>query len=809
MSQEYAEFFEGLTGFPPYPYQAELGTEPWPDLVEVPTGLGKTAAVVVAWLWKRLQADADTPRRLVYCLPMRVLVEQTHSRAGDWLNEAAPRFSTAGITVPTVHMLMGGEVDTDWVLHPDRPAVIIGTQDMLLSRALMRGYGMSRYQWPIHFGLLHNDAMWIYDEVQLMGPALSTSAQLEAFRRQFDLGRPARSLWMSATLDADWLGTVDFRPHLDTAATRSIGDADRDAAGDRLTAEKRLARADVRLDRESAKSNAAAYVDDLADAVMQAHRPGTQTLVILNRVARTQALFRALGKIDGAPGLLLLHSRFREAERCRIEAALSGDPPAEGRIVVATQAVEAGVDISSATLFTELAPWSSLVQRFGRCNRRGEVDDGADVRWIDIDDDEGLALPYDMDALKAARATVEGLESAGIHDLPLVSAPREVHLVLRRKDFVELFDTEPDLSGFDIDISPYIRDPGTPQVQVFWRDIDDVRSEERPLRAELCPVSMRQIADHLKGKAGGRRRRYWTWDALEGRWRVGGRDDSPRPGSILMLDADEGGYDPAIGFDPRGRTSVEPLRPGTTEQDPASSDDPESRVGRFISLEAHTRRVVEMAETLAEALGLDPADGDPVRTAARWHDIGKAHPAFQTALLEYWPGEAGPPQEPKETFWAKSSGNGRLRYQIERDGEVVERRYFRHEVPSMLAWLRHGDPDDDLVAYLIAAHHGKVRLALRALPTEEPPPGETLFARGVWHGDVLPAVKVDGLSVPETHLDLGLIRMGRGRDGQPSWTERTRTLLEREGPFRLGWLEALLRIADQRASAEEREESAP
>ena len=65
-------------------------------------------------------------------------------------------------------------------------------------------------------------------------------------------------------------------------------------------------------------------------------------------------------------------------------------------IVIATQAVEAGVDISAAIMFTELAPWASMVQRFGRANRRAEVEGGAQVHWIDIlgslEDDSKAAL---------------------------------------------------------------------------------------------------------------------------------------------------------------------------------------------------------------------------------------------------------------------------------------------------------------------------------------------------------------------------------------------------------------------------------
>ncbi len=72
----------------PFPYQHRLARDPWPDLLDIPTGLGKTAAVSLAWLWKRgwrdgarsAVIDPATPRRLVWCLPMRVLVEQARGQ---------------------------------------------------------------------------------------------------------------------------------------------------------------------------------------------------------------------------------------------------------------------------------------------------------------------------------------------------------------------------------------------------------------------------------------------------------------------------------------------------------------------------------------------------------------------------------------------------------------------------------------------------------------------------------------------------------------------------------------------------------
>src|SRR5262249_9509583 len=88
----FASMFHRATENPtPLPYQTRLALgDPLPSLLDVPTGLGKTAAAVLAWIWRsRFAREAirnQTPRRLVYCLPMRVLVEQTYSEAVKWLD---------------------------------------------------------------------------------------------------------------------------------------------------------------------------------------------------------------------------------------------------------------------------------------------------------------------------------------------------------------------------------------------------------------------------------------------------------------------------------------------------------------------------------------------------------------------------------------------------------------------------------------------------------------------------------------------------------------------------------------------------
>lgn len=206
---QFQSWFGELTGHATcWPWQEMLGTDRncRNRVVRIPTGLGKTEGVLTAWSFHHImQADNHWPRRLVWCLPMRVLVEQTEYVARS-LAEKMPAGNR-----PDVYVVMGGEDAGEWFLNPERPAIIIGTQDMLLSRALNRGYAGKRARWPVEFGLLNHDALWIMDEVQLMDVGLATSAQIQAFRDDDGARnlRPCHTWWMSATLQKDWLKTVD------------------------------------------------------------------------------------------------------------------------------------------------------------------------------------------------------------------------------------------------------------------------------------------------------------------------------------------------------------------------------------------------------------------------------------------------------------------------------------------------------------------------------------------------------------------------------------------------------------------------
>jgi CRISPR-associated endonuclease/helicase Cas3 len=808
MPTDFKAFFSAATRkAQPYDYQQRLADEPCISrLIDVPTGLGKTAAVILAWLWNRQQTNSAWPRRLVYCLPMRTLVEQTAGEAEKWIVSLAKN-GLIHDTLPKVHMLMGGEGTEDWDLYPERDAILIGTQDMLLSRALNRGYGMSRYRWPMHFALLNNDCLWILDETQLMGVGVETSAQLDGFRHfaPWLQHGPCPTWWMSATLDHSRLATVDH-PAPDGGWPRLVLESrDREAVAHRLAATKRLHRAGLTLTKQTKAA-------DLAKLVLEKHIAGLLTLVIVNRVQRAQELHEALQAAGRKENLALVHSRFRAPDRMRHQDLLihgTGD-----RIVVATQAVEAGVDVSARVLVTELAPWSSIVQRLGRCNRGGEFNaEGADVYWLDHEfDKDADVAPYTLAELHEARAGLEKLEDAGVSPGALgavkVTPPPVIRPVIRRKDLIDLFDTTPDIAGHDLDISRYIRDASDTDVQVFWRDLGAPdfhpnSDTEGPTRDELCRVAVYRFQEFLnKLKKANDGRSSYIWDGLRGEWKA---ETKARAGAVYLLDHRSGGYKREVGWTGEVATLkkesewTSPAAVPLSQREDSNQSDLLSYIGQSLSLTEHTNDVIGEIQSILDALGLHAIWGAPLVKAAQWHDVGKSFPDFQNLLRSAAGGHL-----PSEVL-AKSGGRG---------GSMPPwRKHFRHELASALAWLAHHDGTEqaDLIAYVIAAHHGKVRLSIRSLPEEQPPPERAtdLMARGIIHGDQLPEVSWSGARLPETTLSLQLMRMGSDANGRPSWLARMIALRDGIGPFGLAYLETLLRAADMRASAREAQPRSP
>jgi len=788
MLDDFNSFFQLATGHQPYPFQSRLA-ERHADFVRVETGLGKTEGLVLGWLWRRLR-DPSIARRLIYVLPMRSLVEQTVARIQDCID----RLQAGGVEdLPRVEAVMGGDIGDEWYQNPEKPWIVVGTQDALLSRALNRGYAMSRFQWAMTFGAMNNDANWVIDEVQLQGIGAVTATQLQSLRERFGTYVKTQTTLASATLDTSWFESADYC--LEGRVEEFLTEDDRAIPGVCKIVDARKT-----LERFEAKSES-----DVACAVLERHRRGTRTLVVVNTVERAKDIFRRLQRSSPEPEVVLLHSRFRPGDRAvhadRLRAEI--DPTGPGCIVVATQVVEAGIDVTSATLFTEAAPWSSLVQRFGRCNRRGEERD-AGIVWIDFGEPTAKnALPYDTDEIVRAREILSGLVGANLAPsaLPEVPIRRGKGLVLRSPELLDLFDTSTDLAGHDVDVSPYIRDASDFTAAVFWRD-DAPTSEWPPRREELCPITvtdLRKLIDELRARgdrdnvriANQFGRAHDEWIPLI--------PDAVRPGLLVWLQTTVGRYDSAVGFDNGVMQRVPPVTPNKPEAafaDECDSIDGDrgSEIGVAQTITQHARYTHEEASILVRALALAEPTARSVMRAALWHDVGKAHAVFQETMRKSMPNCA-----PGE-LWAKSTGHAGRH----------SRQGFRHELPGALVYLiaHDGEADAELIAFLIAAHHGKFRVSAEPLPYEKGT--KTVHVFGNCEGDRLPSVQLlDGETSPEIAISLAPFRIATD-DGSTTWVERVMRLRDSEehGPFRLAFLELLVRIADWRASrraAEERQ----
>lgn len=794
----FEEMVQAASGHAPYRWQARVAYAGLPELVAVETGAGKTAGVVLPWLFRRRShpdpaVRASTPHWLVFCLPLRVLVEQVEDDVRTWL----ARLGLADEVL--VHVAMGGREKSDdaWRSQPERDAVVLGTVDMLLSRALNRGYGASRFSWPIDHGLFNNGVHWVFDEVQLLGPALPTGRQLQGLRDTLGTALSSSSTWMSATVDLPSMSTVDNPVVADAL---SLDDDDRH--DERLAVRLRATRTVRRVDVDPFDRHRAAK---LAAELLARHRAGTLSLAVLNTVRTAREVHAEVVRQAGDEEVVLLHSRFRPPDRrARVEQALAEvDPAGPGRVLVSTQVVEAGVDLSAACLLTEAAPWPSVVQRSGRCNRTG-LDVDAVLLWAAVKDPPH---PYESDDVASATAALTELEGRQVTATDLrgldVPVTRPVHAVLRRTDLLGLFDTAPDLSGNDIDVAPFIRVTDELDLQLAWRVIGQSgpgADEATPTADELCPVPADKELRALVGTE-----RLWRLDHLdvgERRWVRLHRDDV-RPGIVVLADVSLGRYTPDGGWDPGQRAPV-PVHgadgaDGLVDVEEQVGDDRVSYAGgTWVTLEQHLADVEAEVRLLLGQLAPVHLGGSILEAAAvagRLHDIGKAHPTF-VSTMQRSADDADRGRITSGGPWAKSGGSRRPRH---------DRPYFRHELASALALLGGGGGalrgvvEPELVVYLVAAHHGRVRLGIRSVPDREQP-GLVL---GIAEGDVLPAISVPGGQLLATTLSLGPVQLGRGPDGQRSWAERSTSLLARPdlGPFRLSFLEAVVRLADWRASA--------
>ena len=381
-SSDFANFFRDVHGHEPFPWQQRLTTQvleqsAWPEVIDLPTGTGKTAVLDTAVFSMAVQ-PTTSPRRVVFVIDRRIVVDQVHQRA-ERIREHIRAGSTPTLKAVRERFveLSGGEelgvaclrggipLDNEWAQRPDQPWVVVTTVDQFGSRLLFRGYGVGPGMRPVHAGLAGNDCLVILDEVHLSVPfadTLGSVARLHAgpLPHRFAVvqmsATPTDDNAPRFTLDSatDLHGCEELRRRVEAAKV-----------GHLLTARNQDALPQVVL--KTIKSIIKSRGDGAANV--------RSVAVVVNRVRTAREAFELLRE-DYTTHLVT--GRMRPIDRRESLRSIApvvdpdrSEPNNELAIVVATQAIEVGADFSFDAIITECAAVDSLRQRLGRLDRRG------------------------------------------------------------------------------------------------------------------------------------------------------------------------------------------------------------------------------------------------------------------------------------------------------------------------------------------------------------------------------------------------------------------------------------------------------
>ena len=392
---------EGRERHRPFHWQSRLLrrllNDDLPRVVDVPTGLGKTS-VMALWLIA-LAEGANLPRRLVYVVDRRAVVDQATRFAEQLRHNMSPELANRlglvdGTGALPISALRGGFADNrDWFDDPSKPAIVVGTIDMIGSRLLFEGYGVSSGMRPYHAGFLGVDALVLVDEAHLCPPFEALLRQIVA-HRDGKLGpkpghKPFTPPFHLMSLSATGREVAEVPP--ESVFRLEERDRQEPIVLQRLTARKRLQVTEL----EDARSLA----EHIADRAIELGDGGTPSRVLVYCDRRRDAV-EVKGLVDkeckrrqkaeelmaGYASELLVGER-RVYERTALERWLvthgflggSKTPPQAPTFLVATSAGEVGVDLDADHMVCDLVAYERMVQRLGRVNRRGGEDRAAVV----------------------------------------------------------------------------------------------------------------------------------------------------------------------------------------------------------------------------------------------------------------------------------------------------------------------------------------------------------------------------------------------------------------------------------------------
>ncbi|WP_419907193.1 type I-U CRISPR-associated helicase/endonuclease Cas3 [Candidatus Poriferisodalis sp.] len=626
-AEDFAGYFTSVHGYEPYPWQERLTGQVlaegrWPDVIDLPTGAGKTAVLDTAVFTLAARPDVF-PRRVVFVIDRRIVVDQVYERArkiSDSIRAAENGVlnrmrSVLGDTADDltdligVSALRGGvPIDNDWSLRPDQPWVMVSTVDQFGSKLLFRGYGVSQGMWPIHAGLAGNDCLVILDEVHLSRPFVDTLRGIEKEPTVNSLNAdllPRRGciVEMSATPPCEDRRRFALQPAADLDG--------RDAPSSRLRQITRAAKRATLIPIAGSAAHAALprKITTILEKELEPHERSIG--VVVNRVRTAREVDRALRRAGVSSHLIT--GRMRPLDRARrlreIQALVDPDirdPDAGRTVVVATQAIEVGADFSFDALITEACPVDSLRQRVGRLDRRGslaaQMNEPArcwvlglksDVEGKRSDPIYGEAVKVTWRELneRAAGGHIDiGSSSESLADMPPDASAPTAEAPLLLPTHIEAWSqtrpeplVQPEISEF---LHGFDENPPEPEVSVVWRRDPrrDALQAVRPRQAEYLtvPISAARawlqrddetpIADvatpapddspgHASGDGVATAGQHRVCRYLGGDAVIEEVDiDELKPGDVIVVDPSRGGLSGGT-WDPQGVVAAESSSP--------------------------------------------------------------------------------------------------------------------------------------------------------------------------------------------------------------------------------------------------------
>ena len=493
--EEFGDFFAALNGgYAPFSWQEEVLDHicehgVWPERINAPTGSGKSSVVDIHLFANALAAVGAAPRvprRLCVTVGRRALVDSQADRAREKIldpmgkalanesdesdilrrvAEALQSFQTRNDKEGNAPFEVGhirGELSNRTLPVTDISAcaIIAATPDMYGSRALFRGYGSTKAARPRETALLTMDTVMVLDEAHMNRQLLHTTqriAQLQ--KREADLGVPTLQV-VETTATPSTEDSESTTRGVDIEALDSPNDKELHR---RVYSHKELVLHPI--DKWDGKPGNAATVNAAVDAIKEflARREASEDSneahtigCIVNHVRTAISIKEALVKnkvIEKEEEVQLLVGRMRpyDLQNLRKEHpdlfSTSGDKSV--KVVVATQTLEVGIDVDFADLVTELAPASSLAQRFGRVNRLGRRTDSKVVVIEPASGDlvKKDAPPYKAVDLSNAYAWLEALNgtenpsvnpAAMVKNPPVQSSPER--LLYQRPEWPDLLE---------------------------------------------------------------------------------------------------------------------------------------------------------------------------------------------------------------------------------------------------------------------------------------------------------------------------------------------------------------------------------